>query len=70
MYMNQNPNKRKRTSFNPTTMTSLGFIALSQKNYVFAQVTPSKLFWSEFFGPLLKLGGNMLQCQHYIFPNN
>ena len=58
--MNLKPYKHKITSFNTTTMTSLGFIGppnilgpplnLALQNLIFCSAPlPSELFWSEIF---------------------
>ena len=58
--MNLKPYKHKITSFNTTTMTSLGFIGppnilgsplnLAPQNLIFCSAPlPSELFWSEIF---------------------
>ena len=61
MYMNLKPNQHKRTSFNTTTMTSLGLVGpplnlAPPQIHFFAQVPPN-YFGLKFLGPPLKLGG-------------
>ena len=55
MYMNLKPNQHKRTSFNTTTMTSLGLVGpplnlAPPQMHFFAQVPPN-YFGLKFLGP-------------------
>ena len=66
MYMNLKPNQQKRISFNPSTMTLLGFIAppkilgpplnLAPPKFNFLPRCPP-IFCLKYLGPPLKWGG-------------
>ena len=65
MYMNLKPNQHKRISFNPTTVTSLGFIGfplnlVPPKFNILLRSPPPNYFGLKFLGPP-KMGGG---CYH------